>query len=384
MNSVLSEESSHPLEERSRHPLQEVIWVVLLSLSLSIALCFVSNNLSGRFELRGKNIQNHFAILAGQPGDYGFPQPLYLPAFQNRILFPALLRGASSIKLFSVPQWYLLLRLLTAVAMFATFYATLRRYGGCDPRLASLGTGWLAYVLLFTFNHPYEHTSDFPDAFFITLMLACVLSNRLLPLLLVCVFAATNRESAAFGGVLWAVVHGLPNDWSKLRGIKSAYGGVRWNAVLGGGFVSVVTYATVIGLRYAFGGAKAIARSGQTLTGWTELKQSLISVIHSPTPSSWPLLAFAMIVPLTGWIMTNRPYCVGEDRRVVTAGLLIGFVTVLFGLVHELRVFIPSLVLLCYAAAAMEAKRGSLMSVAAETRATGHSSPVILPSSAGP
>jgi len=324
----------------------------VLSLALAVFVCYVSNNLHPRFEHRSETIAQQVAILAGEP----YPidgVPTYFSVFQNRVVFPLALAATTAVMgrlgLGGVGQWYLLVRLGAAFGAFFVFWFLLRRVARAGPVIAGAGLGLLAYELVFTFNHGWEVTSDFPDVAFTALMLWAALAYRRWALLLVAVLASFNRESSIFAGVFWLVLYGLGPRWT-----------VRPREVAFGLLLIVVSYATVLGVRWWFGGAKALSavnlQYGADSAG--RLLDAAGEVLKQPSPSSWPVLLLAALAVPALWLYRNRDWLGATERRLVLLAVVLLPLCVVFGTPSELRIYTTAFVVLVYVATAGEAIRG--------------------------
>ena len=212
---------------RIRHWLQ----ILAVCLGLAIVTTFVSANHDQRFPNRSDTVNQQLAILAGDSYMLG-EQEYYFPSFQNRVLFPALLSLAVQAGYLEPSEWYLLLRIGTAFLAFTAFIWSAVLIAPHIPSLPTLVLGGLllAFSLLPTFNHGWEHPTDFLDVFFMCFVVTAVTQRRFLPLLILTGIAAANRESAVFGGVIWLIYWGLHSSWKTLLREILRGGGVRYSA----------------------------------------------------------------------------------------------------------------------------------------------------------
>ena len=318
-----------------------------LSACFAIITCFVSNNLGARFEHRQETIQMQLAILEGRP--YVLDGSLvYFGGFQNRVLFPLVLKGTSSwgeaVGVGSIGQWFLALELITAFAAFVVVWQLLRKHAGASPKLAAVGLGLLTYELIFTFNQGWEHPTDFPDVAFTALMLWAAIARQRAALFVIAVLAALNRESAVFGGFLWCVLHAFDSRL-RLQPIELAFGAL----------VSLSAFICALGVRLYLGGVAALAQGNfdDFAHSMARLTNDLAAVLH-PNPSSWPVLLAAMIAVPGIWIWWNRARIRERDKRLLVSAAVIFIISVVFGQLPELRDFITSIVLVVFVAAASE------------------------------
>jgi hypothetical protein len=322
----------------------ELLLCIVLSISLSIFVCLASDRFFNRESRRAEAIEMELAILTGS--DFHESGNLtYMPAFQNRILFPLLLRAGASLGIFTLAGWYALLRLFSAFAMFFTFWWVLRFGAGAGIKLAATGLLMLAYCLVFTLSLPLVLTSDFPDAMFTALLIFAAVRHRGWLLLAISLVAAANRESAAFAGIIWFSLHGVGEKW-RIKFGEAAF------AIL----VSVLSYSTVLMLRYGFGGPRAVASNTQVFTIKTNLYLAGQYLLHPLSPFAWPSLIACMVAPCVLWLIVNRQAIAAKQLRLLGAAGAIAIASLFFGIISEPRIFIPAVVLLIFAAVWVEAR----------------------------
>jgi len=314
---------------------------ITLSLSFAILTCFVSNNLHVRFKNRPLTIDQQLALLKGESW-YCINNLIYSPYWQNRILFPSLLYGVSKIRFFTVSQWYLILRLVTAFLAFLIFWYLMVSPGKTGYKTTGFALGLLAYELIFTFNYGMEFPTDFLDVIFISLFLWAALSRNRIMLLITAIFAATNRESSAFAGLIWIALYGLDSQ-RKLR----------LTEILFGVLLSLASYATIVGLRFLIGQEKIVSQ--QLLTGWPDLVSHWREFIAQPNYNSWPVLWLPIVTPIFLWIWGNRTFLSPQHKRLLAVAALITCITFIFGTLSEPRTFMPSFVIFIFVAALAEA-----------------------------
>jgi hypothetical protein len=308
----------------------------ILSICFSILVCFVSTSLHPRFIHHKETVQAQIDILKGKyiviDGEIR-----ELPWHQNRILFPLMLKYISKLPALSVSQWYLFLRFCTAILAFFTFWFLLIKIGLAHVKIAAMGMGYLAYALIFSFNHGWEHTSDFFDIFFITLFLWTALRRYRLLLVLTTIFASLNRESAMFSGVLWFFLY-----CNRGKGLKS-----RLMETLFALFLTISSYCTIMILRYSLG--KVTFAESQIFT--LALLPSVIKAgLAHFSFSSWIALIVAMFLPLILWILGNYKSILSQHIHLLMAAIAITLISNVFGLANELRIFLPTMVILIFVA----------------------------------
>jgi len=238
---------------------------------------------------------------------------------------------------------YTIVRLLSAVAMFAGVAWIMARTTLAAPRVIAAALVVLALALLPSFNYGWEQPSDFPDVLFTTALAALAVMKQRWLLLGVAVLAAANRESAVFAGVMWAAIHG-----------RRTSGGVNAREIGFGGFVATVAMAVVLALRYALGGLAAVESDTQTIVSIWETVVSLAEAVNQPSLTRWPVLAVVMFGPVVFWLLLNRARFDDRHTGLVLAAIVVAALTLTTGLASELRRHLPALAILLYSAVAAE------------------------------
>jgi hypothetical protein len=313
---------------------QEILVSLVFVACLALGVVFVSGYLGDRQKFRSEVIRMQFDLLQGK--DYVLNgRPMYLPSFQNRVLFPLALLAVTQTGVLDANDAFVFLRLFTAWLALLTVWWVARSISDCSPKLAAAGTLLLAFSLIFTFQFAWEHPTDLLDVFFIALMTWAVVKKRVWLLLGIALVAALNRESAAFAGVLWAFCYALDEKRRVQLG------------ELGRALVLIaVPYAAVLALRFIFGGARAISANTQMVTAFASLQNDFKILTDYLTPFNWLALALALFIPPLLWLATNWRATIVLQRRFVYAALVFILISFLFGIVSELRIFIPSVVIL--------------------------------------
>ena len=317
---------------------------ILLSGCLTIFANYVSAGLHPRFEHRDEAINKELMILEGRPFVLD-GKPAYFPEFQNRVLFALALRSLSSVGILSVREWYMLLRLIFAFCAFLLFWHVLGTVALAETRTAAAALMLLAVAMAMQFNHGWEHPSDFLDPIFAALALWASLRHRRLAILAVAVLASFSRESSVFAGLIWMGATAL-----------GASKTLKWRELVFGLGVSALAYASVLGVRFWFGGAEALSRA-QTLNiakFWTVF---LAPALRHPTPTVWPVLLTALLLPIVLWITANRRYLTPELTGLLATCVIITLASITLASIDELRILLPVTPVLVYVAAALEARR---------------------------
>ena len=285
-----------------------VISCALLSAQLSVRL---------RLPLQDRVFADELATLQGHARR---------PEWQNRVMAPALLwlvREEAPANLGSAQVWAVT-RFLEAAISFLAIYAIVLRLTGSRLR-ALVVVFLLTYAYVWTpLTLAYEMSSDFFDLMFTVAFAALALSRRFIVLAFTAVVAAANRESAAFGGLIWLGVASMRYPW------RLSY----WHKFLPGVICIALAAAVVIGLRYGLGG-------GQRLRQFLGI-QVTINYWHrllSPFGSMPGLLATGLVFVL---VLRNLPKpWVAEQKGLLAAAIVCAAVTLTFGVLFELRILLP-------------------------------------------
>ena len=308
---------------------------ILLCALLAITIEFVSANLHGRFAHRDESIQHQFAILSGTP--HIFEGTKYdEPYFQARILFPMLLAGASRIGILSTGQWYVALRILSAFVMLMVLHRVFLA-GAADESTATSALAYFSLAMIATFNFGWELSMDFFDAMFFAILIACAARASFRFFAITALLACFNRESAVFAGVLWVVCYGI-------RGRRLA-----WKEVTRGLLLSASCYVLILWIRSWFIGARAFHADEE----WAilQIPHFIRGALTQFNPFVWPVMGLCMAGPLAIVIYEKRSLLNPFQWRLLFACGLIAAMTLVFGKINELRIFVPSLTILAYVSA---------------------------------
>ncbi len=325
----------------STPPTRPFVAVALISLSLAIIVCFVSNNLRDRYQSRTQNVSQQLALFAGESYSVG-EQEAHWPPFRSRILFPALLALVIKLGIFPPEAWFVILRLATAFQAFLVFSGVSIKVLGASPKVAAFGSGWLALGLILTFNHGWEHPTDFPDVIFFSLLLGSSIRGWKAATLVTTVVASLNRQTAAFAGVLWLCLHGFGSR-KEFRPAESAY------AV----FLVVASYVTSWLAKWVVGGD---TEWGYLVNGYLTIEQFIEFLAH-PWASGWPVLLVALVLPTALWVFANRGALTSIDKRILLAvGMTIGISSVIAFMAELRSVFLVPHVLATFVAVSAESR----------------------------
>ena len=301
----------------------------LIVFSLSVVLVFVSYVLT--HPNLPESIFNQYATFYGQPfvfkGQHRFVMPFY-----NRLMFPVFLVALT--KLFpnlADVHIFLLLRLVSFVVCLSTIYVAVSRRADPARNDVLVICFGLSLSMIPTFNHPWVQPSDIFDltlSFFIFLYIA---EQKLVAAFLLACLTAVNRESGAFAAIFYVCI--------EYRIEKPRLLAVRAFAM-----VSIPYLAALLVRKLVLGHQLSLLSTGQHYVFALNIK-SLKEALTSPSPTGWPVLLFVMMA--FPWIVFFSPkppqlFIV----RVSIAFLTIFGVTLEFGIIDEVRVFIPCVALL--------------------------------------
>ena len=315
------------MDDRTGRP-ASVPGILVYALGLGLIVAWTSLEL--RFDTRSDTIANLSLILDGQPLVFGADALPDLP-FYNRIMVPALhALLVDWVPIFDNGEWYLLLRIATFGAAFGSFAIACGpdwRESAGDVRLAM---ALLALATIVSFSYPWEEPSDALDICALSLAVAASRNNRLFACFAIGVVFASNRESAAYAGIIWFFLSTRQSSWLR-RAIEGAA-------------ICIAAYGVVVLLRAAVAGWGV---SGNWFMLFDNV-ETLIDAIDTFTPLSWLGLLPATAVILLATIDRSHPL----KRRLLQLAVLLAVPSLLFGKINELRVFLPSMLMLAFAVGA--------------------------------
>jgi hypothetical protein len=198
-----------------------------------------------------------------------------------------------------------------------------------------LATTLLALSFIISFNYPWEEPSDALDAVALSAGALASLSGRFLLALGLALLFATNRESAAFIGIIWIVLN--CSSWPTTR------------RLLEGLFISALSYAVSIALRYYIAGSSSMKNHFVPLVNF----RRLFSALEQFDPLSW----LTLLLSLFAIMSISVSYSNALARRFVVLAAILAIPTFLYGLINEIRVFLPSLLMLAFAVASNKTDR---------------------------
>ncbi len=313
---------------------KDIVVIVLWCLAIGLIVCWVSLTL--RLGTRQDALYNLTAVLQQAPIKSGEAFRADLP-FYNRLLFPAIHHAFSrTFPGLSAEQWYVFLRICCYQAGFLAF-ALVCHFCLQVPRSAiGLATGMLALATIAGFNHPWEEPSDALDLMAIALGVGAILRQRFVLCLVLSVVFAANRDSIAFLGVAWFVL------------LATRQNGVR--RAVEGGIICAASYATAFGIRLMLSPQAASNFNTQAVN-----VRSLLEALASFDPLSWLPVLCASFLLFLPFLDLARP----RVQRFAVLGIVLVLPTISFGLVNEIRIFLPAFIMLAFAIAGSREERAA-------------------------
>jgi NADH:ubiquinone oxidoreductase subunit K len=304
----------------------------LLAFSLATAVCFVSNNLHARVEHRSETVFQQHALLHRLPLIFDGNQA-DLPEFRNRLLFPAMLEAVTRVSNLNDREAFLMLRWITAFACFAGLYWFGASVAHVPVAMNTCALTLLAVFFVLSFNHPWEHPTDFPDAIVMILAMWAAVTRRFTAALVIAGIGAANRESAAFSGVIWMLLP-HPRDSTLVN---------RTALIQGTTLIAIAAGVTLL-LRsvWRLPGSRIVNSIAEY-----DLSGMIRQAISHPF-MSWEMLLLAAFLPILIAIARYWSDSTTEVRRFVIAGLVIAVISLVVGRPNELRILTPAAtVLVC-------------------------------------
>ncbi len=306
---------------------------------LAFAVAVVAAGFSTRLQLTNiaHVIETERRILAGEDISDGH---VILTTLYNRVLFPFIFVNAKRLlPSFDPGHLFLALRFASFLLCFALMFHSIDRRAsraGADPAGTCLAIG-MAFVSSLI-SHPLPYASDIFDLALMFYVFLNLLEGRTgIAFALACLTAA-NRESGAFAGVVYFMIRAGNVPPARLLATSA--------------LLAVVPYALAVGLRrFVYQGTLPATDPGQFLTGLpVNLSTMWIDVTRFNPGNNFYLLV-AMTV-LAAMPFARRIMPPDLRTRIVLATLAIALITLLFGLVREIRIFLPCVALLAAAAVA--------------------------------
>ena len=314
------------VSNRLRRDRNDIIAIVLWCLAIGVIVCWVSLTL--RSGTRQDTLYNFNALLQGAPLRFAESSRGDLP-FYNRVFFPLLHRAFSqAFPALSAEQWYVCLKIACYQGAFLAFALVCHFHLQVPKSAIGLATAILAIATIASFNHRWEEAGDAIDLVAIALGVGAILRQRFILCLVLAVVFATNRDSAAFLGVGWFVLLATRQD--------------RVRRAVEGLLISASSYATALAVRWMLAPHAMMNFNTQAVN-----VRSLLEALASFDPLSWLVVLAASFVLFLPFLDFARP----RAGRFVALGLLLALPTVSFGLINEIRIFLPTFALLAFAVA---------------------------------
>jgi hypothetical protein len=200
--------------------------------------------------------------------------------------------------------------------------------------IAVPATTLLALTTIATFDFPWEYPDDALDVLVLALGVGAALRQRFLWCLVLSIVFAANRESAVFLGVIWFFLHVSRTSWLR--------------PAIEGGIVSTCSYGITILLRLLVG--PGFVANYYTPSTNVEL---LLGALARMNPLEYLSMTAAAVVLLVG----ATDFRGALVRRFFVLAAIFVACSLLFGKVNEMRVFLPSFVMLSFAVAASSQHR---------------------------
>lgn len=307
-------------------------------LLIGAALAHFSMTMHPRFLYLPEAVESQRAILErrlfvfeGQPLDY--------PSWRNRLAVPHAIRTLSALTGKTFSQSYVAVRWLTACAGLAAFALLVHRALRTGGWFSVAAAACFGLTLLPTFLHIYEIPSDFLDAAFFSLLILCALERRRVAFAVVLLIGLFNRESAVFATFVWFALHAWPFS-RKTFARETAFCLI----------VGMAGTALVLWLRLA-NAVQAEPGLGVALQRWNPVGLMQVHLRMIREYLAHPIfghalffhfgyLAFLSLITATYWRRLTERW-----RRLGLAGLGIYLLSLFYGNIDELRIFIPSLVI---------------------------------------
>ncbi len=293
---------------------------VLLAGALTIVVSSVSHFLAPRYASRAFVADQQLAIFERRPFVEPGGRAGDVPEFRNRLLVPVALAAAMKVTGLPAVTAYFGVRVACAFVMFLTVGWYVSRHAPAAALLPSLAV--LALCLVISFNHPYEFPSDYLDVFFTTIFVAAARSRQRAIALVAAAVGATARESAAFSGIIWWFCAADP---VMRRGAFAA-------------LLVAVAMAVTTGLRMIF------HLPGGSIFNTVAIEGSVGSItrtfVTNPGPRIWVVGLAVIAILLFYWLQLARDWG-GRDGALLRASAVVLAITLVFGVIHELRIYMP-------------------------------------------
>ena len=295
-----------------------------IAIILCVSLLCVISSYKMKIDHNAELIRHMYGTLQGHP---------WGPEFQSRLLAPWMLKGLVFIgrHRISDEQNYKIVRVFSALFAFGTiYYCTLSQTRSYSKSLLATGLcgyGYLWTVLIFYMEYP----EDLFDMGFVYLLCWLCLRGAVAWLFPLMLLTCLNRESGVFGGVIYFCLYADVRDRRKLP----------WRTLFLAVTMSGLAYLFVLGVRYSYAGHLTRQFLGITvvLQNWRYALQ----------PFGWLVCFCGMFLPLVALLYTARKSFGEKSVRIMVAAAIVVVPTLIFGIVNEIRIFLPVYCLFVFA-----------------------------------
>jgi hypothetical protein len=324
---LCSSEMGDTIRTQAERERRDIILVALWGAALGLIVAWVSVSL--RLATRPDTLHNLAAVLDQRPFRFGPEFHFDLP-FYNRILFPLIYRAAvRAVPAVSDSQWYLLLRVVSFQAAFSAFVLVSYLNVRADRVSTCFVSSLLALVTIAGFNFPWEDTSEALDIVGLCLGVGAALRRWFLACLALSLLFALNRESATFLGIIWFCLIVERNTVGR--------------CALEGAAICGLSYALSIAIRKAMAPVLGM--------NWNMFLRNIdmfLIELQKFNPLGWIWVLAALLLMLCVFLNWKSPLA----RRFILVGLVLLAPAVWFGTVSEIRVYVPSFLMLAFAVVA--------------------------------
>ena len=305
----------------------------------TFALCFALASVVAyfshivTFENVAQSAFNQRAVLLGEPFHFGEEIKVIEP-YYNRIIFPYILKLFDYI----IPsqsglEAFLMVRSLTIFGCFLVVARTVLLRVTQEQQTLFLYA--FTFTILATLNHPFVNPSDIFDLTFCFFMFLYIHERQFYKALFIALLTSFNRETGAFGAILYLCVW-FGEDFLPVLLVRVAS-------------LATLPYITAILVRRIYVNTdNTFAQTGQWVIGFRDNWNNFVNVVHNVVQSpsnntgynAWPLLLFIMLIP-PALLLFRHKQTLSTNLRIVLAFLAIFSITNIFGIISEVRIFLP-------------------------------------------
>jgi hypothetical protein len=302
-----------------------------LILATSIAVLAVAVGSLAQFPSYATELDRETRALLGRPilegGEIAY-------TYYNRLLFPAFYAGLMNLApSLNAAHTFVALRFVAFLGCFYLIFSSIDRRApkvGLDSQTVCLVTG-ISFVISLG-RHPSAVPSDIFDLTIMYFAFVFVCEERLGLAFLLALLATINRESGPFVGVAYFILNVGRRGLPRVISISLLCIGIPY------GIVAIIR-------RLVFHGPPPTNISGNTFTGVLENAGTMFHDLLGFNPTNVPYILIPMLA-LPALMLSQRHMDRGVRLRVSLAFLAIFLITLEFGLVREIRIFLPGVSLL--------------------------------------